>query len=295
MKKRRFFACFLLVFVLSFAFSIVASADTGPKPSVRITVKGLCEPAYATLLSEQKSTGPHSAWDGSEETAMHDKNEDFPYDTPYDIWEAFTGYEDADGYYFLQMTERRVEANGECAWVYYPPERFKLLLYFPESDSFAVSGIYERYAFHSYFTVTVGEADASLSLVKSYDYMAETVGLLARIGITLFVELLLALLFFRKEKKLLLPIAVFNVATQILLNLLLARISYKNGALAFMLRYIGCELLVTVIETLLLCFLAPRLSQRPGVQRRAILYAFSANLSSLLLGLWISLYLPSLF
>ena len=289
MKKRRFLACFLLVFVISFAFSVVASADTGPKPSVRITIQGLSEPAYATLLSERKSTGPHSAWDGSEEMAIHDSN------TPYDIWEAFVTYEDADGYYFLQQTEQRVKANGECAWVYYPPERFKLLLYFPESDTFAVSAIYDRYAFHSYFTATVDEADASLSLVKSYDYMAETVGLLARIGITLLIELLLALFFFMKEKKLLLPIAVFNVATQILLNLLLAWIGYKNGELAFMLRYIGCEILVTVIEVLLLCFLAPRLSQRPGVQRRAILYAVLANLSSLFLGLWISLYLPGIF
>lgn len=40
--------------------------------------------------------------------------------------------------------------------VYTRRMRFKILLYFPDVDRFAVSSeIYERYAFDSYFTVTV--------------------------------------------------------------------------------------------------------------------------------------------
>ncbi|MBP3592012.1 MAG: hypothetical protein J6K14_05955 [Clostridia bacterium] len=293
MKKRRFFACFLLVFVISSVFSIVASADTGPKPSVRITLLDLPEgEVYATLLSKEKRNGPHAAWDGTEEDALH--NGTYGYGTPYAIWEAFVTYEDADGYYFLQLTEQRVEENGQCSWGYYPPEEFKLLLYFPESDTYLVSEPEERYAFHSYFTVHVGGSDP-LVMVRSYDYAMELVGLVFRIVITLAVELLLAFLFFMKEKRLLVPIIGFNVITQILLNLLLAGTYYKNGSLAFVIRYVGCELLVTAIEAVLLFCFAPRLSKRENVRRRAVIYAVLANAASLLIGYWLSFYIPTIF
>lgn len=49
--------------------------------------------------------------------------------------------------------------TSEFKWTYYPPQRFKILVYFPETDSFAVSGIYERYAFDSYYKVDAGDIE----------------------------------------------------------------------------------------------------------------------------------------
>lgn len=285
-----------IIFAFSFLFllsPITALADSGPKPSMRITVGEECVGAYATLLSEKESTGPHAAWDGTEENAYHDKNQTYGWGTPYDIWEAFVTYEDADGFYYLQSTERKISDAGEYIWGYYPPERFKLLLYFPESDSYLVSGIYERYAFHSYFSASVSAC--GLSLVRSYDYTAEVIGLAARIVITLTAEILLALLFFPKEGRMLLPIALINVVTQLLLNLALAKTGYMNGARAFVLRYINLELLVTAAEAAVLFFLAPLRSSCERPRMRAVLYAVVANACSFALGYAVSLLIPKLF
>ena len=42
---------------------------------------------------------------------------------------------------------------------YYPPPKFKILLYYPETETFVSSGIYERYAFDTYYTVDMNGMD----------------------------------------------------------------------------------------------------------------------------------------
>ena len=281
------------LFGIFFSVSVFAAADSGPKPSVRIFLGEEHKGAYATLLSERPSTGPHSAWDGSEENAYHALS---GYgNTPYEVWEALTSYEDTDGFYFLQTTEQRVDGAGEYIWGYYPPERFKLLLYFPESETFLVSGeIYERYAFHSYFSA-FDDQNGNLWMFSTYDYTSEIVGFLARVGITLFAELLLALIFFRKERRMLVAIGILNLVTQILLNLSLVKTGYLNGAQVLVLRYISLEFFVFLGEGAVLSLLAPRFTEKTRSRLRAWTYAALANLSSLLLGLGVSELLPSLF
>lgn len=56
----------------------------------------------AHFLPQNDSTGPSSAWDGTEESAQHNENEAYSYaNLDYETWKAFVEYEDADGYYFL--------------------------------------------------------------------------------------------------------------------------------------------------------------------------------------------------
>ena len=65
--KRKLFA-FLMSIILVMSLPITASADIGPKPSVRIQFTGIQgETYYGTLLSERRSTGPSTAWDGYED------------------------------------------------------------------------------------------------------------------------------------------------------------------------------------------------------------------------------------
>ena len=293
MKITRRIGIFFFLLIFAFLFSgVLASADTGPKPSVRITVGDLLSGAYATLLSERSSTGPHSAWDGTEEHAYYLENE--RGGVPKAVWDALVSYEDTDGFYYLQGTERKIDDGGEYIWGYYPPERFKLLLYFPESETFLVSEIYERYAFHSYFAAF--EADGGgLYMFRTYDYTSEMIGFFARLCITLTIELLLALLFFRGERRMIGLIAALNFVTQILLNLSLAKTGYLNGAQVLMRRYVSLECLVFLIEGAVLCLFAPRLSRAKRPRLSAWGYALAANLCSLLLGLWVSRLLPSLF
>ena len=201
--KRKVFA-FLLCFVVVMAMPITARADMGPKPSVRIEFTGIeGETYYGTLLSKHKSTGPASAWNGSPEYAHYK-----PGDEGYEIWHKFVEYQDTDGYYFLQEWWDCSD-NNQLNWTYYPPTPFKILLYFPETDTFYVSPIYERYAFDSYFTVDLSAYDIDPILAsKSYDYTWEIISLVARIVLTIALELGIALLFGYREKKVLALLAV---------------------------------------------------------------------------------------
>ncbi|MDO4711855.1 MAG: hypothetical protein Q4A75_07725 [Peptostreptococcaceae bacterium] len=62
---------FLKLFLFALIFCLLPVSgygDTGPKPSVQISFEGLeGETYYVTLLSKFRSTGPASAYDGSNE------------------------------------------------------------------------------------------------------------------------------------------------------------------------------------------------------------------------------------
>lgn len=284
--------------LLALFLPLIACADMGPKPSVRITFRGLGgEVCYGTLLSARESTGPETAWDGNAETARYQEG-----DAEYKVWKAFVGYEDADGYFFLQWLQRCNETQS-LNWTYYPPSPFKILLYFPESDTFAVSGIYERYAFDSYFTADASRASAGggLTVTQSYDHTWETISLAARIVLTILLELAVALLFGYRAKKPFLLIAVTNVVTQTLLNVLLNIINYNQGPLMFTARYILLELVVFAVEAALYAVLLPRLSDGPPPcektrkRSRAVLYALTANAVSFAAGLFLAHLIPGIF
>lgn len=145
MKKKILFIllCFTIALII---MPTTAYADIGPKPSVVIDFEGLEDQSYyVTLLSEVSSTGPHSVLGESPNNQRYHKG-----DEEYTIWQKFLSYEDKDEFYFLQYFENCTDTS-EFTWGYYPPPKFKILLYFPEQDSFAVSeDIYEQYAFDSY-------------------------------------------------------------------------------------------------------------------------------------------------
>ncbi len=287
-----------------------AGADTGPKPSVRITFENLGdEPCYGTLLSSTSSTGPASAWDGSEEDAKHNENSTGRYSWMsygYDVWKAFVDFDEGDDFYFLQEVWR-VDETKELAWTYYPPSEFKILLYFPETGEYAVSGVYERYAFDSYYTVNMEgvrlfaeyneelSTDERLTAWKSYEYGTEIGSLVARILITIAVEMAVALLFGYREKKQLLLLAGVNGGTQIILNVLLNVVNYRSGRMAFVAYYVLFELVVSVIEAVLYFRVLNRISQRRRPKWLAVVYALTANVASFAAGMLIARWLPGIF
>lgn len=247
LTKRIVTLALVLAVVLSLAVAV--HADMGPKRSVRVYFENMGEElCYGTLLSERESTGPASAWDGVEEHAQHSGMEGYEYLVlDEELWQAFVDYKDADGYYFLQEGWN-VSETKEMAWTYYPPDSFKLLLYYPETGTFAVSGVYERYAFDSYYTVDMAEVeDGLLTARRSYDYSGEILSLIVRIIATIAVEVLVALAFGFREKKQLLLVLWVNVVTQVILNVVLNVIAYKSGAWAFVFFYVIFELVVVVL------------------------------------------------
>lgn len=315
-EVRRILAALLCVVFGIMFFSSTASADMGPKASVRIIFEnmgdGLC---YGTLLSKNPSTGPASVWDGNEEHAVHNANEEYSYATlDYATWKAFAEYEDSDGYYFLQEGWK-VSESGKIEWIYYPPGTFKILLYYPETDTFAVSGIYEKYAFDTYYTVNMDGVDIgavqydeelssnerinayneSIRAYRSYNYRVEIFSLIARILITIAVEMGIAFLFgFRAKKQVLLLVGV-NTATQILLNVLLNIINYNSGQLAFTVFYVLFELIVFAVEAVLYCIWMKKFSVLPKKSWFYIVYALVANAVSFGAGIVTARMLPGIF
>lgn len=313
---------------------IKASADTGPKPSVRVTFENMGdELCYGTLLSKTPSTGPARAWDGTEGGKFYEGADEA-------VWRAFTEFKDEDGFYFLQWFWRTDE-NKALNWTYYPPQTFKILLYYPDratksgaadnssgastrdsettaaSGAFCVSDVLKRYAFHSYYFVdmrnvqseTIGTI-AKISVTQGYDYSAEILGFFVRFIITLGAETLLALAFGLRTKRAFLTVLAANGVTQIALNLLLnVRLHFNNVYGVFPL-YFFAELFVFVAEAALYCFILGK-RKNGGVsgsadenggkaaivysKKRLILYAFTANLISFCIGLPLAILLPAVF
>ena len=300
---RRTRAAMFTAVILCVAFFLVfpakALADAGPKPSVQVSFTGAAggEVFYGTLLSQYDSTGPYSAWDGTEEYARY-----APGDEGYEIWKKFSDYQDSDGYYFLQEWWECSLEDG-ISWTYYPPYSFKILLYFPEEDLFCVSPIYERYAFDSYYTVnmagfemdSISAQDFTLVAERSYDYTWELLSLACRIVATIGIEVAIALLFGLRQKKVLLLITYTNLVTQVLLNLALNVVNYSQGAFAFLACYVLFELAVCLIEGVWYFIQFSKVSAAPISKVRVTAYTLCANGGSLAVGILIARYLPGIF
>jgi hypothetical protein len=312
MKMRRFQAVFLLILcaaIITVGFPSAARADMGPKPSVRIHFENMGdELCYGTLLSKTKTTGPASVWDGIEYHAKHNENKSYSYAAfDYETWKVFAEYQDEDGYYFLQEGWK-VSETKKIEWTYYPPQSFKILLYYPETQTFAVSGIYERYAFDTYYTVDMDgvhinevrceEANGTpegLEASRSYDYSQELISLAVRIVLTILIEMIIALLFGYRHKKQLLFLAGVNGGTQIVLNVLLNIINYKGGQLAFVLFYVLLEIAVFAIEAGIFYGRLGRMGNTSQPKWLAVLYAFIANAASFGVGIMAAQWLPGIF
>ena len=140
-KRRRIIP--LILFALFFALiPISASADTGPKASVNITFENteqMGDSFYVTLLAAEEGRGPWYMVEGASPS--------YEYGIDDEIFDKFKAFSEGDDFHLWPYIE---ECTESFVFGYYPPTTFKILVYSPESDKFAISNIYERYAFHSY-------------------------------------------------------------------------------------------------------------------------------------------------
>lgn len=274
--------------------SLTVSADTGPKPYISVELNGLgTAECYATLLSDTDTIGPFSVWNGSEENLSMTGNVD------RDILTAFINYKDADGYYYLVRTWR-VDGKDGFEWGYMVPSRFKILLYFPETGEFASSEILTQYAFHSYYTVNMADfkvGSGKLPVpVRTYPYGDEILSLLARVVLTIGIELLIALPFGYRSRRQILTVLSVNAITQIGLNLILNIVNYRTGSLISTIVLVPAEIAVFTVEAIVYAILLAGQSNAEKPKRgRAVAYALVANLASLLLGLGIAELIPAIF
>jgi len=297
MKKK------ILYMLLCFAIILMIMpgttyADMGPKPSVVIDFKGLeHEKYYVTLLSKFPSTGPHSVLNENKNNQRYHEG-----DEKYEIWKKFLSYKDKDGFYFLQYFTDCTDTS-KFVWGYFPPSKFKILLYFPEHDRYIESEeVYERYAFDSYFKVNAKDLDIKsitnndIKAEKNYDYSWELLSLFVRIIATVAIEVMIALMFGFRAKKQIYFIAAVNIVTQSILNILLNIINYNQGSMMFVFNYIWMEVLVLFIETVIYSAFLYKYSSKESTKKWIIpLYAITANAVSFVAGLYITHLIPGIF
>ena len=294
MKRTQRMAAVLLFCLLALSLWIPfpTYADMGPKPSVRVNFQNLGdEPCYATLLASEPSYMPWHAWEEGEDT-------DYFGSDPA-VWQAFVEYEDADGYYFLQYA-KQVNEQKTFAWTYYPPKNFKLLLYFPETDTFLVSGCYQKYAFDSVYTVDLSARDDGLLVlergekVKSQDLLFFGI----RVVLTIAIEMVVAVIFGFRRRGQIVFLVILNILTQVFLNLILLAVGTDGGSFVVikqMLVYFLLEIVVFLVEAVADAIFLRRLSEPKRTRSYCVLYAFAANAASFMAGEILVFLLPAIF
>ena len=278
--KKRVISLILMVLLLLPVLTVTVSADMGPKPGTSITVHpGGGEYAVVTLLAREENNGPHWTIGPDEEPPSRIARDEMLTEA----WYAFRDYADPDGYHFWGEIY-----EGSVTWGYFPPEEFKIAVYYPEYGILWVSeDSYERYAFDSDFRLNLpavgagaqsGEVD--MVLKKTSNLGSELAGFLFRVVLTLAMELAVARVFGLTEpgqKKLILRV---NLLTQVGLNLLLWGWYYFDGPLAAMVRLILAEILVLVVESVIY----QRKLRQEESRGKILGYTILANLASVTLG-----------
>ena len=283
-----------MVLILMAALGIYAFADFGPKPSVVVEFENAGDREYyVTLVAKEDKLGsPYS-----QVTA-----EDQPETDDIAIWNRLVAFEDPDGMVFAGNVQK-LTGDGAYIWGYYPPSEFRVLIYFPDTDSFVESSeILEQYAFDSYYQMDFNDlpenwndAVAAIPVTRKYNLLWQITAFLLRLAVTVAVECLLAVLFGFKGKRQMLLVLAVNCATQLAMNLLI--LDESVGLFIFyVLQYALIEVGVILAEGLVYCLALPKLAT-PEQNRNIhpIAFAFFGNVASFSLGFLLSNWFPMLF
>jgi hypothetical protein len=293
--KRKLIMSLICFIALIFLFPVPVHADMGPKPSVNIQFTGLeGQTYYVTLLAKQKSTGPFSYSTEPIDPQSYLAAGEHQAEN-LEAWQAFRDYQDEDGFYFLNFF-RRMDSENSFSWTYYPPDTFKVLIYLPADHQFITTKILDKYAFDSYFKVSVSADMAQTDVTRSYNLSAELLSLFVRIILTLAVEMGIALLFQIRKKKALLFIFLVNVITQVSLNVLLSVINYHSGSVAYVINYALLELLVFAMEAAAYTIYFAKHNAELHLKKWVgPVYSLVSNAASFAAGMLISFFLPGIF
>lgn len=280
MRKRLLFL--LAVFTLLIPVcTVTASADCGPKPSTVVYINRTdFDDCVITLLAREEGNGPYRAVEEGKENPEKE-------DIRREAWQAFAAYEDPDGFYFWGETFIPM-----VNWSYYPPEVFKVAVYFPETDVLLVSQeIFERYAFESKFALDLDHVDkdqsgiVSMKLEKEVNWPAKIGEFFLRVAVTLAIELLVAFVWGYRSKRQVKVLLMVNLVTQVILNVMLSLWYIFDGPLSAMLRLMEGEIVVLIVESVSYVRRLPeRSGKATGANMRAFCYALTANLLSCYLG-----------
>ena len=200
-------------FICALLFIQPLLVSNGYYQATKIEFEDMEGPCYGTLLSRYSESGPYSS------------KKEMSYDAPKEVIEAFKNYEDPGHYFYLNYFQD--VSGGLLLWHSYPPEEFKVLLYYPETDTFVSSNVLKRYALTSTYQASI--RNGTIHLTRNYDYLRLV--LITTIRILIGIVLTCAIAFFignprkRDYKYIIIPTVFF----QILIHTLISIYSFKNG------------------------------------------------------------------
>ncbi len=295
---KKFIVAILLLITVSFLLPVPVYADMLPKQGVVVNFSNVNKrEMFVTLLCKYKQYGPHLSVTVDENLKLTDVN---AKDNKELAYYAFAIYARSDEFYFNGVIQECSEYK-EFSWTYYSPETFKILCYFPQTDTYAVSEIYSQYAFMSYFSVDLGDvgdlqSQYQITAENDYKYGLELLFLLVRIAITVGIELAIALPFGLIRKQYLVFLLILNVITQGILNLGVNVFEYFCGPMAWLLTGLLLEIFVFIIEGIACARTIPKIANKynlgePKGKITLVAYSFLANLCSLVIGFFVGLYI----
>lgn len=288
---RKVLARVLLLSLALLMLCITVFADAAESvPSVQIEIEGLYgRHCYATLLGPNYTCGPYQAWDENKARGINYYYKFSDYYEAKAAFSAFGAFEDPDGYSFYGKVYEITD--GVLTWDF-PPDPFKLALWFPATGKLLVASAASCFAVDSRYRVTLTENGLGTpEQIREHD--VPILSFLFRLLVTLAIELGLAMLFGYGLR----PVLIVNLITQIGLNLLLMRYVQQNGisGQGYTITLALLELAVFGIEAVAYTvLLPPTCPEEPGTGR-VILYAFLANVLSFIAGLILSLLFPMSF
>ena len=205
---------FKKILVILLLLNINPVLFNGYHQSTTIQIEGIEEECYGTLLSRYSVSGSYS-YNGHDDLGV-----------PKDIEDKFKEYKDSDNYFYINFLQD--VSGGLLYWFSYPPEEFKLLLYFPNEDRFVVSDeIYKRFALNTpYKAIFDGK---SIKLVDNYNYMKLGMMTIGRIIICSLISILLISFtnkLYREDRK---YVYLTNIVFQLMLHIFISLYSYKFG------------------------------------------------------------------
>ena len=145
---------------------------------------------------------------------------------------------------------RYYECNGnsEIKFTYYAPSEFKIVIY-KDGELYKVTEATKMYAFRTYYKIDFSKED--IKIRNTYPYYKEVIEFLLRLTITLAVEIGLYFLFRLHTKRNFKIVAIVNIATQLLLNIIINLSTFYQGELYALIILILCELGIFIIEPII--------------------------------------------
>ena len=160
------------------------------------------------------------------------------------------------------------------------PDRFKIIIVTGDNEIIVSENVLDRKAFN-----TVVRFDCNTKLIKEENYILPTIKQFIATGLTtLIIEGLILLLFRFSLKKNWKPFIIINMATQLLLSLIINISVFYKGIMLAVLAYAAFEWVILITESILFSKYL-----EGHTKKRRVFYAITANLASFASGIVIML------